>query len=48
LPRVSWLQIDTGSKFAAGINYTSGTDGKFVSGVIDTGAAVHLDLRISP
>jgi hypothetical protein len=29
--------MDTGGKFAAGINDTSGIDGKFTAGVVDTG-----------
>jgi hypothetical protein len=31
--------VDTGGKFATGINDTNGTDGNFTVGVVDTGGA---------
>ncbi len=44
--RCRWYQwqiaagaVDTGGKFAAGVNNTSETGGKFEAGVVDTGGA---------
>ncbi len=34
--------VDTGGKFTAGINDTSGTSDKFTAGVVDTGGAPWL------